>query len=123
MALLTSVVTRSIVFFGCAPILRDCSSVQPKEKTIKATTRYLISILRGVDKAVLPDPRHHLAQPRADLLDRQLGGHAPPAEQARRAGAVLQHELLGVLAVLDALQRLLHAFPHALVDDLRAGHV
>src|SRR5688572_23074431 len=41
-------------------------------------TRYLCSsVLRGIDQAVALDPRHHLAQPRANLLDRQLGGHAP----------------------------------------------
>src|SRR5438034_2101209 len=81
------------------------------------------SILRRVDKAVLPDPGHHFAQPRANLLDRQLRGHAPPAEQGGRAGAVLQHELLGVLARLDAQQRIAHALARRLVDDLRAGDV
>src|SRR6267143_6661987 len=39
-------------------------------------TRYFctFSILRGVDKTVPLYPGHHFAQPRADLLDRQLGG-------------------------------------------------
>src|SRR6266850_1441752 len=82
-------------------------------------TRYLrCSVPRRVDQAVLLDPGHHLAQPRADLLDRQLCGHAPPRQQHGRAGAVLEHELLGVLARLDAVQDLLHAPARALVDDL-----
>src|SRR5258707_2896962 len=80
-------------------------------------------VLRGVDRAFLANPRHHLAQPRPDFLDRQLGGHATLAEQSRRAGAVLEHEVLRVLAVLDAVQRLAHALAHALVDDLRPGDV
>src|SRR3982751_4278629 len=66
-------------------------------------------VLGLVDQAVLADPRHHLAQPGADLLDRQLRGHATLREQSRRAGAVFEHELLRVLAVLDAVQRFLHA--------------
>src|SRR5437588_1998690 len=80
-------------------------------------------VLRRVHQPVLADPGHHLAQPRADFLDRQLGGHAPLAQQPRRARAVLEHELLGVLTVLDAMQRLLHARSHARVDDLRPGDV
>src|SRR5467141_5452850 len=74
-------------------------------------TRYFctFSILRGVDKAVSLDPGHHFAQPRADLLDRQLGGHAPAAEEHRRPRAVFQHELLGVLARLDAREYTPHA--------------
>src|SRR6185503_12678191 len=67
-------------------------------------TRYATSVLRGIDQAVALDPRHHLAQARAHLLDRQLGGHAPAREQRRRARPVLEHELLGVLARLDAVQ-------------------
>src|SRR5437879_7304230 len=47
------------------------------------------SILRRVDKAVLSDPGHHFSQTRADLLDRMLSGHAPPAVQDGRAGEVL----------------------------------
>src|SRR3954463_6699990 len=80
-------------------------------------------VLGGVDEPVLADPRHHLAQPGADLLDRQLGGHAPLAGELRRAGAVLQDELARVLAGLNAPQRFLHALAHALVDDLRPGDV
>src|SRR6185295_4781458 len=81
------------------------------------------SVPRRVDQAVLLDPGHHLAQPRADLFDRQLGGHAPAREQRGRAGAVLEHELLRVLARLDAVQDLLHPPARALVDDLGPGGV
>src|SRR5438045_2261872 len=80
-------------------------------------------VLGGIHQAVLANPGHHFAQARADLLDRQLRGHAPLAEQPGRAGAVLEHELLRVLAVLDAVQRLLHALTHAGVDDFRPGDV
>src|SRR5687767_6052724 len=86
--LFTSTVTLSTVFFGCAPMFLDCSGLHA------ASTRTRRLILGSVDKAVLPDPRHHLAQPRADLLDRQLGRHAALRQQSRRPGAVLQHELL-----------------------------
>src|SRR3954464_8264762 len=81
------------------------------------------SVPRRVDQAVLLDPRHHLAQPRADLLDRQLRGHAPARQQHRRPGTVLEDELLGVFARLDAVQDLLHALARALVDHLGAGNV
>src|SRR3954469_13605452 len=83
----------------------------------------LRSVLRRVDEPVLADPRHHLAQAGAHLLDRQLGSHAPLALQLRRASAVLQDELPRVLAGLNPPQRFLHALAHALVDDLRPGHV
>src|SRR5436190_12830839 len=99
-----------------------CSSSFRRSDPCNATTSSA-SILRRVDKAVLPDPGHHFAQPRADLLDRQLRSHAPPAEQGGRTGAVLQHELLGVLARLDAQQRIAHALARRFVDDLRAGDV
>src|SRR5690606_34541392 len=91
-----SVATRSTVFLGVCPSERDCSSVQAPRSTVMATRL----ILGSVDKTVLLDPRHHLAQARADLLDRQLGGHAPLAEEAGRPGPVLEHELLRVLAGL-----------------------
>src|SRR4030095_7191347 len=89
----------------------------------RATTGCGQLVFRGVCKAVLADPGHHLAQPRADLLDRQLRGHAPAREQRRRAGTVLEHEVLGVLARLDPVQHFLHALARALVDDLGARRV
>src|SRR5262245_18164762 len=89
----------------------------------RATTGCGQLVFGRVDKAVLADPGHHLAQPRADLLDRQLRGHAPARKQRRRAGAVLGNELLGVLARLDAVQHFLHALARALVDDLGTRHV
>src|SRR3989442_15817599 len=98
-ALPTSVVTRSTIFFGCWPrrlAASDSGTLSPQAATSSA------SILRSVDKTVPFYPGHHFAQPRADLLDRQLRGHAPTAEEHRRPRAVFQHELLGVLARLDA---------------------
>src|SRR5688572_6671565 len=35
------------------------------------------SVARLVDQAILLDPRHHVAQLGADLLQIMLGGHAP----------------------------------------------
>src|SRR5205085_10034365 len=116
-------VTLSIVFLGWLPMFLDCSGVQAAMASANPKMKMRILVLGSVDQPVLADPRHHLAQPRADLLDRQLGGHAPLRQQARRAGAVLQHEVLGVLAILDAMQRLLHAGAHARIDDLRPGDV
>src|SRR5437879_2378882 len=103
-ALPTSVVTRSTSFFGCWPrrlAASDSGTLSPQAASSNATTSSA-SILRRVDKAAPFYPGHHFAQPRADLLDRQLRGHAPTAEKRRRPGAVFQHELLGVLARLDA---------------------
>src|SRR3989449_10018023 len=94
-ALPTSVVTRSTSFFGCWPrrlAASDSGTLSPQAASSNATTSSA-SILRRVDKAVPLDPGHHLAQPRADLLDRQLRGHAPVAEERRRSRAVFEHEL------------------------------
>src|SRR6267378_3078321 len=102
-ALPTSVVTRSTSFFGCWPrrlAASDSGILSPQ--AARRTTAINALVLRSVDKSIPLDPGHHFAQPRADLLDRQLGGHAPAAEEHRRPRAVFQHELLGVLARLDA---------------------
>src|SRR3989442_804179 len=103
-ALPTAVVTPSTSFFGCLARRlagSDSGTLSPPAASSHATTSSA-SILRRVDKAVPLDPGHHLAQPRANLLDLQLGGHAPAAEERRRPRAVFEHELLGVLARLDA---------------------
>src|SRR5713226_542251 len=112
--------TLSTSFFGCWPMRRaasDSGTLSPQAAS--RTTMIRNSILRSIDKAVSPDPGHHFAQPGADLLDRQLGGHAPVRKQRRRPGAVLEHELLGVLAGLDARQDRAHALARVLIDDLR----
>src|SRR6266404_4227478 len=120
-ALPTSVVTRSTVCLGILPSSFDRSD---SPHPAKARARMIkTSIFRSVDKTVPLDPRHHFAQPRADLLDRQLRGHAPAAEEHRRPRAVFQHELLGVLARLDAREHSAHALARVLVDDLRTGGV
>src|SRR5712692_7830418 len=112
--------TLSMVFFGCWPMRRaasDSGTLSPQPATSNSAMKRLI--LRSVDKAVPFYPGHHFAQPGADLLDRQLGGHAPVRKQRRRPGAVLEHELLGVLAGLDARQHRAHALARVLIDDLR----
>src|SRR6266571_1114567 len=112
--------TLSTVFFGCWPMRRaasDSGTLSPQAASSNSAMKRLI--LRSVDKAVPPDPGHHFAQPGADLLDRQLGGHAPTRQQRRRAGAILEHEVLRVLARLDARQHRAHALARVLVDDLR----
>src|SRR5229473_4384079 len=124
-ALPTSVVTRSTIFFGCWPrrlAASDSGTLSPQAASSNATTSSA-SILRSVDKTVPFYPGHHFAQPRADLLDRQLRGHAPTAEEHRRSRAVFQHELLGVLARLDAREHPAHALAGVLVDDLWTGGV
>src|SRR6266849_736212 len=124
-ALPISVVTRSTIFFGCWPrrlAASDSGTLSPQAASSNATTSSA-SILRSVDKTVPFYPGHHFAQPRADLLDRQLRGHAPTAEEHRRPRAVFQHELLGVLARLDAREHPAHALARVLVDDLWTGDV
>src|SRR6266850_965933 len=93
--------SRAMIGCGYGGLTRYFCTLPPQAASSNATTSSA-SILRRVDKAVPLDPGHHFAQPRADLLDRQLGGHAPAAEEHRRSRAVFQHELLGVLARLDA---------------------
>src|SRR6266850_4009689 len=93
--------SRAMIGCGYGGLTRYFCTLSPQAASSNATTSSA-SILRRVDKAVPLDPGHHFAQPRADLLDRQLGGHAPAAEEHRRSRAVFQHELLGVLARLDA---------------------
>src|SRR5438132_10613014 len=75
--------TLSTVFFGCWPMRFASSDSLQAVSSREARSKPLI--FRSVDKAVPFDPGHHFAEPRADLLDRQLGGHAPLAEQPRRA--------------------------------------
>src|SRR5258706_3776191 len=113
-----------MICLGCSPSLRAAAdsgtlSPQPESASARAKTR---SILRLVDKAVLPDPGHHLAQARADFLDRVLGRLAPARQQRRLTGAALEHELLGVLARLDAAEDFLHALAHPGIDDLPPAH-
>src|SRR5664280_1777880 len=69
-------------------------------------TKALASVARLVDESVLLDPRHHCAQLLADDLDRVLGHEAPPRQQRRRAGTVLDDEALRILTGLDVLQHL-----------------
>src|SRR6266513_1519143 len=118
-ALPTSGVTRSTIFFGCWPRRLAASD----SGTLSPQAASSASILRSVDKAVPFNPGHHFAQAGAHLLDRQLGCHAPTAEERRRSRAVFQHELLGVLARLDAREHPAHALARILVDDLRTGGV
>src|SRR5262245_34021008 len=109
-ALLTSASALLTMFFGCWPSFFAASdsgvlSPQPAQKNAEAAaTISARSVLRLVDKPVFPDPGHHLAQPAAHLLDRQLGGLAAARQQRRRARAVLEHELLRVVARLDAAE-------------------
>src|SRR5205807_8911894 len=103
-ALPTSAVARSTIFFGRWPrrlAASDSGTLSPQAASSNAMTSSA-SILRSVDKAVPFYPGHHFAQAGAHLLDRQLGSHAPTAQQRRRSRAVFQHELLGVLDRPDA---------------------
>src|SRR5713101_4252431 len=112
--------TLSTSFFGCWPMRRaasDSGTLSPQAATSNSAMKRLV--LRSVDKAIPFYPGHHFAQPGTDLLDRQLGGHAPVRKQRRRPGAVLENELLGVLAGLNARQHRAHALARVLIDDLR----
>src|SRR6185437_14009861 len=66
------------------------------------------------------EPRHHLAELAADLLDRVLLLERAPLVQRRRALAVLGDPFLGVRAVLDVAEDALHFRAHLVVDDPRA---
>src|SRR6185369_15952051 len=89
-ALLTSVVTLSMVCFGRSPTRLEASfsaeKSHPDRETTNANARKALLVLGSVDKAVPFYPGHHLAQLAADLLDRQLGRHAAARQQRRRAG-------------------------------------
>src|SRR5882762_3771254 len=100
--------SRAMIGCGYGGLTRYFGTLSPQAASSNATTSSA-SILRSVDKTVPLYPGHHFAQPRADLLDRQLRGHAPAAEEHRRPRAVFQHELLGVLARLDAREHAAHA--------------
>src|SRR5436853_4905292 len=75
------------------------------------------SVLALVDESVLLDPRHHRAQPLADLLDRVLRLAPPHRLEARLPGIVLEHPFAREAPGLDFRQHLLHLGPHMLVDD------
>src|SRR5437762_9185192 len=81
------------------------------------------SVLALVDQCVLLDPRHHRAQPLADLLDRVLGGAAAQCLEARLAGGVFQHPFARETAGLDVGEDLLHLDADMLVDDSRGAGV
>src|SRR5215470_8900319 len=69
------------------------------------------------------DPGHHLAQPRAHLLDRMLGIAAALGEEARTVGLVLQHPFARELSRLDLREDLLHLGLRLVADDPRPPRV
>src|SRR5574343_1590480 len=82
-----------------------------------------VLVLGLVDQLVLLDPRHHVAQLFANLLDRVSSGQTTASSHARVVGAAFQDEHLGVFTGLDALQGIAHGFTGFGVDDFRTGHV
>src|SRR5690349_21768998 len=59
------------------------------------TPNTLLSVLRFIDEAPAAQPRHHLAQVAADLLDGVVFGLAFETAEALLAVAVLAHPLAG----------------------------
>ena len=69
------------------------------------------------------DPGHHAPQPLSGLLDR-VGGIEPAAR--RHLGVVrhpFENEPLGIIAILDIGQALLHCCTALVVDYLRSGDI
>ena len=81
------------------------------------------SVLRLVHQRVLGDPRHHAAQPLADLLNRVLAHPPPRGLEARLVDAVLQHPVAGEASALDIGQHAAHLGLGLVGDDARAGDV
>src|SRR5262245_50057617 len=69
------------------------------------------------------DPRHHGAQPLADLFDLVVGVTLPHGQERGPIGLVLQHPLPRELAGLDLGQDLLHLGLRLLAHDARPSRV
>src|SRR3954451_17972381 len=74
-------------------------------------------VLALVDQRVMLDPRHHRAQPLAELLDLVLRGAAAHRLEAGLARGVFQHPFARETAALDLTEDPLHLGPDVLVDD------
>src|SRR5512138_2909670 len=84
----------------------------------------VLLVLGLVDDLGLGDPGHHGAEPGPHILNLVLGTLAAQGVEDRLVGLVLQHPLLGKLAVLDLGEDLLHLFLGLGSDDPRsAGQV
>src|SRR4051794_5296091 len=81
----------------------------------------MASVFRGVDQAILLDPRHHVAELGADLLDLMLLAERAHRFERRRAGTVLEDELASELTLLDLAQDFLHLGLRLVGDDTRAA--
>ncbi len=81
------------------------------------------SVAGLVHELVLGDPGHHGAQLVAHHFDAVVGRVAAAGRHARVVQAAFLDEHLGVVAVLDALERIAHGHARLLVDDLGARHV
>src|SRR5438477_1653413 len=68
-------------------------------------------------------PRHHRAEPRADLLDLGTPCRLPHSLEVREAVLGLAHPLLRELAALDLVQDAAHLRAGLLVDDARPARV
>src|SRR5436190_263906 len=79
-----------------------------------------ISVARLVDELVALDPRHHRTKLFADLLDRMLRREPAIRVQRRRAGAILEYEILGVVAALDSPEGVAHRLLGGGRHDLRS---
>src|SRR5260221_5807737 len=82
-----------------------------------------ISVLRLVDQLVGGDPRHHRAQPFADLLDVVFGGTPAHGLEAGLTGSVLEHPVTGEAAGLNVVEDALHLRLDAVVDDAGPARV
>src|SRR5215471_119112 len=69
------------------------------------------------------DPRHHLAQPPPDLLDRMLGLALADGQELRAVGLVLEHPFPRELPPLDLAKDLPHLGLGLVVDDPRTARV
>src|SRR3954469_4872804 len=75
--------------------------------------------LRLCGRRPLARPRHHLAKPGADLLDRVGGGPAAKCTELRPARRLLREEVAREPPLLDLPELAAHVLAHVLVDDPR----
>src|SRR5215470_8103247 len=93
--------------WSCRP-KAPCSIGETALARSRTATADQISVLRLVDQSALLDPRHHVAELFADLLDRMRGKLGAGRLERGLVDLVLQHPVAGKLAGLNVGQNPAH---------------
>src|SRR6185437_12126305 len=116
-----SSIAASISFSSCPParclIPKGFAPANPSSRKKRG------SVLALVHQRALLDPRHHLAQLGADLLDGMFSELGARRLEGRLVDLVLQHPVARELARLNVVEHALHLCLAYLSDDARAGNV